>query len=216
MKAQPIKSLTSLLVHAHLFLTASQLLKHMESKAFEKRSERDAIPTVKNESDVSLEKIVARSTDPSSVTPNGKDGSPTVSKILNSKALEPHTLIFYEFARLRLTTSNLNEDYTQGQLCQVKTNHSAQDLVLEVYLSTFGSREYPSNPNTFELIANGSKIVKLLQVEGHVFWAQQIYLGRIQYPVKHFFAAAIQKTMGETLPGVVTEVSSSENKNSLW
>ena len=179
-------------------------------------AERDAIQRVltKIENDDTVEKFVAPARDQYSVTgtTNWKDASATVTKMLNSKALEPQTLTFYKFAPLRLTTNNLNEGYTQGQLCLVRKIPSSRDPSVEVYLSPYGNREYPPNPSTFDFIANGWKIVKLLPHEGHVFSARGMSLRRIQYPVKHFFAATIHKTMGETLPGVVTKVSTTENQ----
>ena len=129
----------------------------------------------KIETDDSVEKLVATARDQCSVTgtTNWKDASATVTKIMNNKALEPQTLTFYKFAPLRLTTNNLNEGYTQGQLCLVRKIPSSRDPSLEVYLSPYGNREYPPNGSTFDFIAISWKIVKLLPIEGYVFSAEE-------------------------------------------
>ena len=183
-------------------------------------AEREAVEMVlsKVENDTLVEKFVATAKDQCSVTgtTNWKDASSTASKLLNNKALEPQKLTLYKFAPLRMTTNNLKEGYTQGQLCLVKKIPSCTDSVLEVYLSPFGNRECPSNPESFDFLANGWKVIKLQLLEGHVFSTRGMSLRRIQYPVKHFFAATIHKTMGETLPGVITKISKSDKKYALW
>ena len=89
--------------------------------------ERDAIKMVqtKIESDDTVGKLIAPARDHCSVTGtrNRKDASDvTVRKMLNCKALELRTFTFYRFAPLRITTNNLNEGYTQGQLCLFQKN----------------------------------------------------------------------------------------------
>ena len=53
-------------------------------------------------------------------TTNWKKGTSNTTKLLNYRALEPQLLTFYKYAPLRLTTNNLSEGITQGQLCLVK------------------------------------------------------------------------------------------------
>ena len=183
-------------------------------------AEREAVDMVlsKIEGDNSIMKFFAYAIDhyTTTGTTNWKPGNLTTTKLLNSRALEPQKLILYQFAPLRLTVKNLSEGYTQGQLCLVKSIPSNSHSMLEVYLSPYGNRDFPADPSTFHFIENGWKIVKLYPTLGHVFGAFGMSVRRTQYPVKHFFAATIHKTMGETLHGVITKVSLLERKYSLW
>ena len=64
-------------------------------------------------------------------TTNWKKGTPNTTKLLNYRALEPQLLTFYVYAPLRLTTNNLNEGYTLGQLCLDKKFHLLQVNLLK-------------------------------------------------------------------------------------
>ena len=183
-------------------------------------AERDAVQMVltKIEHNDSIEKFYATSKDQYTATgtTNWKEGTCLTTKLLNNRALEPRSLTLYKYAPLRLTINNIQQGYTQGQLCLVKETPSVNDSVLEVFISPFGNRHFPDNPVTFDFLTNGWRVIKLKKVEGHVFSVHGMSLRRIQYPVKHFFAATIHKTMGETLAGVITKVSSVESKYTLW
>jgi hypothetical protein len=144
------------------------------------------------------------------------------TKQLNYKCQEPHSLIVFVGAVMRLTYNNIHPTqscprFSQGQLCVVCSLHkddqtpASNKITLKLVppgLRNFEVDNLPVEWAEFSIkIRSSSPIV--LRLSRSRAW-------RKQFPLTYFVCSTIHKAIGETLPHVATQLSLTHKQYRLW
>ena len=136
-------------------------------------------------------------------------------KDLDRLCSEPSKLYLYQGAVLLITMNSCIQNFKQGQLCVFWSQDTEQRI--NVLLAPPGVLETPTNAITPEMyLTSDWTWQKLSKTPGFNQWSQGKSCRRVQYPVKNFIAMTVHKSMGGTLPRLVTRVSLTESEFVLW
>jgi hypothetical protein len=157
----------------------------------------------------------------SSVEGNWMDATKQTTNKLNKEVKEPVELCFFPNAQYEVTFNSEN-NFSQGQLAVLSKMPTQQQILnqepVEIYVAPEGVKSVPNECNSEEgfLILGWRKRRIGLSPERIHYIGEMMQAKRQQYGLKHRIATTIHASMGQDLSNVVTKVSSTDPKFSLW
>ena len=145
-----------------------------------------------------------------------KTTSQEIKALLDKRVNEPHQLVLYKGALVRITVNMEDLNISQGQVAIIH-ELPTQSNALHLYIPPWNIDSTNITPETIssELYLAWRKIT-VYKTQGFIQYYKSNSVRRIQYPLMNFVAMTVHKLMGDTLSKLATSISMWDATYSLW
>ena len=145
------------------------------------------------------------------------------SIVLDQKAKEPRSLLFFKGAIYLCTFNEKNEAHSQSQMAFLFDLPDQESLdrwqKIKILVAPPGLKfiTYDPSKSKEEYLNEGFQEVKISIAQEYVHSApNDLLVRRKQYGLKHYVSLTIHAAMGDTLPSMATTISSKDSNYHLW
>ena len=136
-----------------------------------------------------------------------------ITTYLNRQCLEPESLFLYEGAPMRLTRNDTRLNLCQGQLCVIQKLPELNDLHVCLLVAPPCVRDLPpvGVGGTRDFLSHGWRSLKVKKVDGMPHkYKDNFSVRRIHFPLKPFEASTIHKCIGDDVPLLATQITTTD------